>query len=599
MLKPLYSKWLFLVLSCIIFLNACTGDGDSTNNQSKKAGINEVTVHELSDPDKLNPFTSSNAPAQYMQKNIFMTLIDYDPVTYKPYGALAVAPPEMELLDDGPYKGGVAYTFEIRPEATWDNGTPITVDDYIFSVKAIKNPKVDAASLRPYYDFIQEVKVDPTNNRKFTVYLNSRYILGVEYAGYWMYPEYVYDPGKIMRKFSLKELNDPKQQERLRTNPEIVKFATEFNSEKFQRENGFVVGCGPYEFVEWKTGQYVELKKKENWWGDKVESKYFNNNPEKIIYTIVKDWTTAITGMKDEKMDLSRNIRTKDFDDLKKNDAFKKLYNLHSPDYMVYDYIGINMKDPKYTDKRVRQALNYLVDKKLVREVIMYGYAVENVGPIHPSKPYYNKSLKPYRFDVAKSRTLLEEAGWKDSDNNGIIDKVIAGKKTEFKTTIFYNQGNTQRENIAIMFKENAKSVGIDVDVQVREMTVMYDQAKAHNFELYVGGWAGSTGLPDFKQIWHTESYNGGSNYTGFGNAETDRLIESIRVNLDEASRTKDILKFQEILHEESPYIFLDAHKNRLAFHKRFDKANAYVARPGYNEKEWMLNPTFGQQMNN
>jgi len=598
--------WNYIIISpllLVIFLfNGCVGDGGNSSSNSKeviskKAGVNEVTVHLQGDPDKLNPHTSSNADATYIQQNIFQSLIDQDPVTYEYYGLLATSRPKQTIIKDGKFKGGVSYEFEIRPEAVWDNGTPITVDDYIFTVKAVKNPKVDAALVRPFYEFIKEVKADPNNNKKFTVFVDSPYILNEEIAGYWVYPEYIYDPEKMMRKFSIAELSDKKKIEKLRTNANIVKFANEFNSEKFQRENGFVVGSNAYEFINWKTGQFIELKRKENWWGDKVkgpDAKYFTAGPDKIIYTVVNDWTTAVTAMKDEEIDLGKSIRAKDFVDLTKNENFNKLYNLHTPDYMVYDFIAFNLKDPKFSDKKVRQALNHLVDKNLIKDVIMYGYGLETVGPIHPSKTYYNKDIKPYDFNVEKAKQMLAEAGWKDTDGNGTIDKLINGKKTDFTTTIYYNQGNTRRENIALMFKENAKIAGINVDVQVREFVVMMDLAKAHNFELVVSGWAGSTSLKDFKQIWHTESYNGGTNYGGFGNAKSDALIEKIRTNLDEPSRTKQYKEFQAILHDEAPYIFLNAHKNKLAFHKRFDNANAYVPRPGHSESEWLINPKFG-----
>lgn len=590
---------LFLV---VILFSACAGDGGSSSSNgkevvSKKAGVNEVAIHYQGDPDKINPFTSSNASATYVQTNIMQYLIDKDPVTYETYGLLAVGPPKQTLLEDGKYKGGVSYEFEIRPEAAWDNGEPITADDYMFSVKAVKNPKVDAALQRPYYDFIKEVKVDPDNNRKFTVFMDSRYILSQEIAGYWVLPEYIYDPQKLMRKFSIAELSDPKKIEKLRTNTDIVNFANEFNSEKHQRERGYVVGSAAYEFVEWKTGQYIELKRKENWWGDKVtgpDAKHFTAGPDKIIFTIINDWTTAVTAMKDEEIDLMKAIRAKDFIGLKENEKFNNLYNLHTPDYMVYDFIGMNMKDPKFEDKKVRQAINYLVDKDLIKDVIMYGYGLETIGPIHPTKSYYNKDIKPYEFNIEKAKKLLSEAGWKDTDGNGTIDKVINGKKTEFNTTLFYNQGNTRRENIALMFKENAKAAGIDVDVQVREFVVMGDLAKSHKFELMISGWASTTSLNDLKQIWHTTSYNGGSNYVGFGNAETDALLEAMRTNLDEPSRTQQYKDFQAILHEEAPYVFLNAHKNKLAFHKRFDNANAYVPRPGHFENEWLINPKFG-----
>jgi len=592
-MKPHHSI-LYILAFFMIGFTACksseSGSGGAV--ESKKAGENVVTVHELGDPDKINPLTSSNAAATYMYGNIFQSLLVTDPVTYKHTGILAVDVPKITLLDDGPYSGGASYEYEIRPEAVWDNGTPTTADDYIFTIKTIKNPKVDCANLRPYFDFIREIKVDPSNRKKFTVFLNERYIRAIDFVSYYVYPEYAYDPDKIMRKFTIKQLNE--DSEKLRNNGQIIKFAESFNSEFHAREKAGVVGSGPYTFEEWKTGQYIILNKKKDWWGENIKSKYFNNGPDKFVYTIIKDWTTAISAMKDEEVDIARSIRAKDFVDLTKNDKFKELYSTHTPDYMVYDYIAMHTRDPKFSDKRVRQALSYLVDKELIRDVIMYGYGLEQVANVHPSQPYYNSSLKPYSLDVAKAKSMLKDAGWSDTDGDGIIDKVIDGKKTPFKTSLWYNQGNTRRENIAMMFKENARNAGIDVDVQVREFVVMMDDAEAHKFEMLVAGWAGATALPDFKQIWHSESYNGGSNFTGFGNAKTDALIEKIRVNLDEPSRTKQYKEFQAILHDEAPYIFLNAHKNKLAFHKRFEEANAYIPRPGYDLAEWQLDSNFG-----
>ena len=106
--------------------------------------------------------------------------------------------------------------------------------------------------------------------------------------------------------------------------------------------------------------------------------------------------------------------------------------------------------------------------------------------------------------------------------------------------------------------------------------------------------WMMGPELDDFKQIWHTDSYNGGSNYAGFGNAYTDELIDKIRYELDPEIRTGYYLEFQEILHEEAPYIFMFTPKNKMAFHKRFDNAKPYLLRPGHFENEFKLNPNFG-----
>jgi len=112
------------LFSIVILFSACVGDGGSSSSNSnevisKRAGVNEVTVHIQGDPDKLNPHTSSDANASLVYRNIFGMLIDKDPVTYETYGMIAVAAPKQTLLEEGKYKGGVSYEFEIRPEANF------------------------------------------------------------------------------------------------------------------------------------------------------------------------------------------------------------------------------------------------------------------------------------------------------------------------------------------------------------------------------------------------------------------------------------------------------------------------------------------------
>jgi peptide/nickel transport system substrate-binding protein len=139
------------------------------------------------------------------------------------------------------------------------------------------------------------------------------------------------------------------------------------------------------------------------------------------------------------------------------------------------------------------------------------------------------------------------------------------------------------------MFQEVARQVGIKVNVQTLEWSIFLDKTKNHDFDMYVGAWI-STPIPtDHKQIFHTESYNGGSNYVGFGNDYTDSLINQIRVTLDVEKRKQLQWKFQEILHEQVPYIFLYYPKERLAIHKRFDNAEPSVMRPGYREAAFKL----------
>ncbi len=563
---------------------ATTDTGATLSDNFVKKDDPTVTIHSMGDPDRLNPITYTSGDAGYITQQIFSYLLEYDPKTLQLVPHMAVARPEVKEITEGEFAGGMSLTFEIRPEAAWDNGTPVTADDYVFTIKAIKNPKVNAGSQRPYLEFIDKIEIDPSNNRKFTIYCKQRYFLAESSGGgIAILPEYVYDPNKLMRKFTVEQLDDPKNAERLSVNPDIAKFAEEFNAEKFDRE--VIVGSGAYAFKEWQTGQFITLERKKNWWGDKVkDAPLVRAYPPKITYKIINDFTPAIAQMKNEELDVMVSIRPENFVELREDKEFTRKYDLTTPDQFSYLYLGFNTKNPKFADKRVRRAFAHLVNRDDIIESLYQGLAVKVNSPINPKKSYYNKDLKDIEFDPAKAKALLTEAGWKDTDGNGIIDKVIDGKKVEMKIVYKYNNGNTIRKNIGLLLQQEAKRVGIDIQIDAREWTVFLEDNKKRDFELVSLAWVQSPALDDLKQIWHTSSDTpDGSNRVGFGNEETDKIIEEIRTTLDEQKRNELYKRFQEIVYEEQPYVFICVPTERISIHKRFDNRETSALRPGYS----------------
>ena len=583
----------FMIASGIAFtcmLSSCGGD------QKPKS---QVIVQIPGDLDKLNPITSTSAYATYAEGRIFNQLLDIDPDSFTVFPQLAKARPEVKLIEDGEYKGGMSLTWEIRPEATWDNGTPVTGDDVAFTLKAMKNPQVDDEQAKPSVEFINDVIVDPTNNRKFTYMCKGHYFISeIQGGGFAVIPEYVYDPGKVMRKFSLKSLNNSDSLANLKSNPDIIQFAKEFNSEKFSRDTNLVSGSGPYQFSQWITGQRVILKRKKNWWGDKLKgvNRDFIANPDKIIYEVITDLNASTAALKGEKIDVLSGIKAKDFLELSKDQGMTAKYNFYKPEQLAFTYIGLNMRNPKLSDVKVRRALAYCVDIDKIIEKISYGMATRVTGPINPSKPYYDKDLKLIPFDIAQANQLLDDAGWKDSDGDGIRDKVVNGQKVKLSLELKYPSGSDVVEKIATLFAENCKKAGIEVTQTQREWTVFLQEVKQHNFEMDFGSWISSPTPDDPKQIWSTSSYDGGSNYVGFGDQKSDEVIEKLRNEVDEAKRFGLYQQFQQMVYDAQPYIFFYSPLNREAIHGRFKNANASKARPGYEENEFVLDASFGSR---
>lgn len=573
------------VLLSFFFLFSCSGSKKKNNNP-------EVIVHELSDADKLNPITYTDANAGYILKNLFQALLEIDFKTLEVVPVLAESRPEIIKTPEG----GLLITYRIRPEAKWDNGEQITARDVEFTLKVVKNPKVDNQNNKPYYEFIQDMdmKFYEDDPLKFSFVCKEVYIRAEVSSGdFQILPRHVYDPKGLMDGFSIRQLSE--NQAELANDPKIIEFANDFNSEKYMREKEFINGSGAYKMEEWVTGQRIVLVKKNNWWGDQLKGVncYFEANAPKIVYQTINDMTTSIVALKAGNIDVMQGIKAKDFVELPNSDKFNENFLAHTPKQFAYSYIGFNTKLPKFSDKKTRQALAHLVDVDKIIKQVFYGFGERVIGPFHPAnKKDYNDKIVPYPFDVEKAKTMLAEAGWKDSNGNGTLDKMINGELIEFNIEFSYNAGNDERKAVALLFQEEARKVGVNVSVVAQDWSIYIDNQKYHKFEMCYGGWVSTPTPEDCKQIYHTESSNNGSNYTVFGNDASDALIDSIRVELDDTKRAVMNKRLQALIYDECASIFLYAPLNKVAVHKRFSNAEPSAMRPGYWEAGFRVTET-------
>lgn len=579
---------LLLLIFPLSLLFSCTEEKKTETGKKKSSKKNEVVIHISSDPGSLNPITFQSNTAGNLLAQIFQTLTSIDFKTLENTPVLAVARPQIEEINSGIYNGGLKFTYEIRPEASWDNGTPITAADVEFSLKVIKNPKVEAEALRTSYDFIDSIAIDPANQRKFSLFTKEKYIRSEAAAGAIpVIPAYIYDSAGLMKNFTVNQLSNPKKLAKLQNNQQLIQFAEQFSNEKFQRDKKYIVGSGAYSLADWTTGQQLVFHRKKEWWGDKINPKntYFEAYPEKLIYKIINDPTAAVTALKSGKLDVMTGIPPKDFTELQKNDRFTERYNLLTPPELTYAFIGMNQKNPILKDKKVRVALAHLIDVDGIIKTVLYGLADPTVSMESPSnKKEYNAEIKPVPFSPEQAKKLLTEAGWKDANGDGILDKTINGRKTPLKLNLLLNAGNATREKIAQIFKEEARKVGVEINIVTQEFNVMIENMMNHKFDMGFGAWV-SVPLPyDPKQIWHSESAKGGSNYINYSNPAVDKLIDSIRVEMNNEKRIARYKRFQAMIYNEMPYIYLYAFRGRMAISKRFQNAEPSVLRPGFNE---------------
>lgn len=544
----------------------------------------EVTIRLPNEPESLHPIFSKSIYASQIESLILLPIAEYDPLTLNLSPLLITEIPAGETVSEGPHKGGKVFQLHFRPEAKWADGAPVTGEDYLFTFKSVYNPYVNAASWKAFMDFISEIVVDPNDPKHVSVYLDSTYILDLESTtNFNLYPAHTYDPEKIMSRFTLDALREKGKIWSAEQDSLLKRFATLYESPAYFRET--VSGSGPYQLDQWMTGEFIRLKRKENWWGDQIKDPplLLQAYPSAITYRIILDESAAIAAMKAGEVDLIAEVPVSDFIQLKKDDQWKDKLQFASPALMQVNYIEVNNRDSILADSRIRKALAYTIDYNGILNNVMQGLARRAIGPIHPDKPYFDKNLKPIEQDIQKALSLVKEAGWSDSNGNGIPDKMIGGKRQELHLEI---KVTNKEEGMAIanIVKENAAKAGFDIQIMVVDPSQLQQDVRQNNYQLLPLRIRAFPSADDPFPIWHSSNdRQGGTNRSGFHNAELDQIIDDLRTTQSSETRDADYQRFQEIIYEQQPAIFLYVPLERIIATKRVELQTS-SRRPGYFE---------------
>lgn len=316
--------------------------------------------------------------------------------------------------------------------------------------------------------------------------------------------------------------------------------------EPYNRGKEFI-GTGPFVFAEWKSGEYVRIVKNPNYWRG---SQY----PiiDEMVWQFIPDQTARFNAMQSGDYHVGQ-IEATQVKDFKTKGLHVEMITSN-----VFYYIDMNITEdggrPElFGDVRVRKAIYHAIDRKAIVDQLLEGTVQIANSPIPPSSEYHNPNIEAPEYNPAKAKALLAEAGWKDTDGDGVIDK--NGVKFSFE---FMNRsGRSDRIAIAQVAQAQLKAVGIETTMNELEAAAWSQKWRTSQWDAQVGGWFMSSDA-SLTNYYHTrDGKNGSNNFTGFGNAELDKLlIESDKV-LDFATRKPLLDKAQKILNDEVHSIFL------------------------------------------
>jgi peptide/nickel transport system substrate-binding protein len=578
-------KKIILALFLSVILTACVNDRDLSQNT--------VIAHILSQPDGLHPFNDNSSMRtfifQYTQKTLIkldMESLDYIPTLVKeiPKGS-----------DDN-----LSFKYELKSGIKWDDGSALTSEDVAFSVKMMLCPLTNNAQIRGNYTtVIKSIEIDANNPLKFTMHAqninwDNRYI----FSELYIVQKSLWDPSGVLDDIKFKDLLSSRFKQDIETDI-LANWFNNYNNADNSYKPEKLLGLGAYQVAEWQASQYITLIRKNNWWGSEDSSVYNKAYPEKIIFKIIKEDASSYLALKNQEIDITVSIGTVKLMKLQQREYFNNNYESSFKNRYSYNYIGLNMKPdgikykPFFIDQKVRRAMAYLTPVDEIIEVMVHGKASRQASQISPLKQTYNDTLALIPLDIEKAKELLAKAGWVDTDGDNIRDKVINGVKTPFKFKLSYMSSPISKE-IVLMIKESMYKAGLFAEPTPMDFTLFYKNAMDHNFEAMLGGWGGSASYSNPHQLWHTSSWaTKGSNFCGFGDAESDALIEEANLTLDPKVHRDALLKLQARIYKDQPYVFLYASQNKFAIHKRFKNRGMYFERPGVMIQNLKLDEDF------
>jgi len=467
------------------------------------------------------------------------------------------------------------YTFDLRKDVLWHDGVPFDAGDVVFSAELYRNPVVDCDEKR--YQFEEFVRVEELDRHAVRFFLRRQYFLS----------ESLFNQGLCLLPSHLYNLRDPDCKEH---DPE----ATDEQCGKFINDNPHNiqwVGLGPYKLKEWAPNQYIEAERFPS---------YYEKDPARAGYVDTIRWRyidnddSAFTALLNGEIDIFRRVKSEQYfgaetESQQFTDKFYKAYSYTGQ----YNYTGWNTTRNMFKDVRVRTALAHAFDVRGWVKTKYKDLAVPITGPVFFLSPFYDQDVTALPYAPEKAEELLAEAGWYDRNGDGTADK----DGEEFVFELLYPSGNRASQDFGQKLQESYAKVGVGVKLQPLEWATYKERLLDRDFDACNSAWTMPEPESDPRQMWASSeaAKPRSSNYSGYVDPESDRLIDAIETEPDAEARIPLWHALHARIYALQPYLFGQTPPLKYAISKRLHGVRLYGFPPGYRVRDmWFAEGTPG-----
>jgi len=475
-----------------------------------------ITIGHSSVPSIINPILTSETVSVNLMCLIFNSLVKFDSAQ-RPVPDLAKS---WKVSKDG-----LVWTFSLRDDVKFHDGHPLTAHDVEFTYKAIMDSK-NKSPLAKRYELIDRIEVEDDYTLRMT--LKYPFAPFIHWLNREIAPKHLLEGEDIHN--------------------------TSFNKHP--------VGSGPFRLTDWTKDHTIILD---------ANREYFRKDRpvlDSLIFKAYQGREDALRAITHGDMDITLDLTASDLLFVGKRRTFR-IYSAMGASYYA---IVLNLKDPLFRDVRVRMALDYAIDRDSIIKNQLKGHSRICTGPFNINSWAYNPYIQSTPYNVETAKKLLGQAGWHDTDDDGVLDK--DGKPLEISLAVPNIADNLER--VAVAIRAQLMKTGIKVKLDYMDDSELYKKPFQAVLSMIITG-----ADPDYVyRSWHSEG--GNTNLSSYENRYVDDLLELGRQTTDFEKRKAIYHKIHEMIHDDCPAIFLASGREFIGSNYRFRDA-------GFSSLEYFL----------